>query len=106
MADPERGDVSPVGGRSAPGARAIVVSGSADAAVRVWDLAAGVLLRPPLKGHDGDVNALGLNRTVYTTGLGSQVDGACVTQRPWPRAGSSRTGTHANDPARPRPAPR
>ena len=62
----------PVGGRSAPGARAIVVSGSADAAVRVWDLAAGVLLRPPLKGHDGDVNALAVGelhgRTIVASG--------------------------------------
>src|SRR5215470_2147454 len=57
MAHLEPEDVSPQD-RPAPAARPIIVSGSADAAVRVWDLEAGRLLHPPLKGHHGKVTAL------------------------------------------------
>jgi WD40 repeat protein len=41
-----------------PTTRPIVVSGSHDAAVRVWDLDAGELLYEPLEGHDGNVLAV------------------------------------------------
>ena len=60
MAHPGPGDVSPASGAPTPGARGIVVSGSEDAAVRVWDLESGELLHQPLEGHDGNVNALGV----------------------------------------------
>ena len=90
MADPEPGDVSPVGGRWAPGARAIVVSGGADAAVRVWDLAAGVLLRPPLTGHDGDVNALAVGELHGRTMVASGGDDRAV--RLWDLASGQSLG--------------
>src|SRR6266487_273222 len=60
MADPEPGDVSPIWDTPASSARPIVVSGGVDATVRVWDLESRELLHQPLRGHDGDVNALAL----------------------------------------------
>jgi eukaryotic-like serine/threonine-protein kinase len=41
-----------------PTTRPIVVSGSHDATVRVWDLESRGLLYEPLKGHKGAVNAV------------------------------------------------
>jgi WD40 repeat protein len=43
-----------------PTTRPIVVSGSHDATVRVWDLEAGGQLGGPLVGHDDWVNAVAL----------------------------------------------
>jgi WD40 repeat protein len=40
------------------GSRQVVVTGSADKTVRVWDLADGTLVTAPLKGHRGHVQAL------------------------------------------------
>jgi WD40 repeat protein len=41
-----------------PNTRPIVVSGSHDATVRVWNLDSRELLYQPLKGHKGAVNAV------------------------------------------------
>jgi len=43
-----------------PTTRTIVVSGSYDATVRVWDLDSRELVYEPLKGHKGKVNAVAL----------------------------------------------
>jgi len=60
MADPEPGGVAPIWRTSASRARQIVVSGGAEATVRVWDLESGESLHQQLRGHDGDVNTLAL----------------------------------------------
>jgi hypothetical protein len=60
MADPEPGGVSPIRRTSASRARQIVVSGGAEATVRVWDLESAEPLHQLLRGHDGDVNTLAL----------------------------------------------
>jgi WD40 repeat protein len=44
------------------GDRDIIVSGSADATVRVWDAATGDPVGAPLTGHDGEVQAVALGR--------------------------------------------
>jgi WD40 repeat protein len=41
-----------------PSTRPIVVSGSHDATVRVWDLESRAVLYDPLKGHKGKVNTV------------------------------------------------
>jgi hypothetical protein len=60
MAHPEPGDFSPIWRTPTSSARLIVVSGGYDATVRAWDLESRELLHQPLRGHDGEVNALAL----------------------------------------------
>ena len=45
-----------------PNTRPIVVSGSDDATVRVWDLDSRGLVSEPLKGHKGTVNAVAVGK--------------------------------------------
>jgi WD40 repeat protein len=45
-----------------PTTRPIVVSGSHDATVRVWDLDSRELLYEPLNGHKGRVNAVAVGK--------------------------------------------
>ena len=72
--------------------RPVVVSGSGDGTVRVWDLATGTPVGDPFTGHTGDVNAVAVaeleGRPVVVSGSS---DG---TVRVWDLA----TGTPVGDP--------
>jgi WD40 repeat protein len=45
-----------------PGDRDIIVSGTNDGTVRVWDAVTGVPAGAPLTGHDRGVNAVAIGR--------------------------------------------
>ena len=51
--------------------RPVVISGSGDRTVRVWDLATGTPVGNPFTGHDGPVNAIASlrGRGLIQTGL-------------------------------------
>ncbi len=74
------------------GGRPVVISGSGDRTVRVWDLATGDPIGEPLTGHDGPVNAMAAaeltGRPVVISGSGDR------TVRVWDLA----TGDPIGDP--------
>jgi WD40 repeat protein len=68
--------------------RKVVVSGSTDHTIRIWDLATGRLLGKPLKGHNGPVRALCLAEVDGSPVVVSAGDDATV--RLW----DAETGSH------------
>ena len=71
--------------------RTVVVSGSRDKTVRVWDAATGDLLRDPFTGHTDEVNAVAIGQLDGRTVVVSGSDDGTV--RVWDAA----TGTPISD---------
>ena len=75
--------------------RTIVVSGSDDGTVRVWDAATGTPVGDPLTGHTGPVNAVAVGeldgRTIVVSGsddgtvrVWDAATGTAIDDQPWP----------------------
>jgi WD40 repeat protein len=69
-----------------PGDRDVIVSGSADHTVRIWDAVTGALVGTPLAGHEGPVTSVAIGRAGDCDIIVSGSDDRTVlTRQPRPR---------------------
>ena len=94
MADPPTGHTKPVNtvATSEIRSRPVIISGSSDRTIRVWDLATSTLIADPIIERSGPVNTVALTEMYSRPVIISGSDDATV--RVWDLA----TGTHIGNP--------